>query len=56
MKKKSEWESPEDIPACPNNTRHGVLVPHPMGGLVCEDCQDEHTPRSRIVYRWADPR
>ena len=41
--------------ACPNNSRHGELIPHRLGGLVCVECQAEHKPRSKTAYRFADP-
>lgn len=57
---KSEWakaSEAEERPACPNNTRHGELVPHARGGLVCVECEEDHAgTRSREPHRWADPR
>ena len=54
MAKKSEWES-APRPECPNSETHGEMNWHPSGGLVCEPCRDEHTGRSRVPYRFANP-
>jgi hypothetical protein len=40
---------------CPNNVRHGELVWHPFGGMVCEECRAEHKPRSKTAYRFSVP-
>jgi hypothetical protein len=55
MAKKSEWVTPRVEPKCPNNDRHGEMNWHPKGGMVCEKCQDEHTGRSRVSYRFGNP-
>jgi hypothetical protein len=44
-----------EIPKCPNNPRHGELVPHGKGGLTCEKCQEERTARSKTPTRWGNP-
>ena len=54
--KKTEWVERPDEPRCPNNTRHGELVPHEKGGYVCRDCESAHTKRSRVAYRFSVPR
>jgi hypothetical protein len=45
-----------EAPKCPNNARHGELVPHERGGLVCQKCEAAHTARSRVPYRFGNPR
>jgi len=40
---------------CPNNVRHGELLWHPLGGVVCEACKAEHKPRSKTAYRFSVP-
>ena len=40
---------------CPNNAKHGELAWHPLGGMVCETCREEHRPRSKTAYRFSIP-
>jgi hypothetical protein len=54
MSIKMEWKYPPQ-PRCPNQESHGELAWHPLGGLVCEKCRDEHTARSRVPYRFGNP-
>jgi len=42
-----------EYPPCPNNPRHGGLVPDRLGGWTCEECFDDKKPRGREAHRWA---
>lgn len=53
----NEQESRSEDPAkCPNNSRHGYLIPYSLGGYYCEECREKlEGTRARESWRFARP-
>jgi hypothetical protein len=57
MTENLEQEGRSDDPAkCPNNSRHGYLIPYALGGFYCEECREKlEGTRARESWRFARP-